>query len=237
MTGLNYQFDATQFQPDQGGAAHPVGKFPAFISNTEIKPTRDGSGGMFVVEFTTEAGKISNRYNLWNNSQDAVRIAHGQLSALCHATGVFRIDMNNEGAALRNGRCVIEVGKQKGESEYTEIKRVFDANGNEPGKSGAAPTPQGGGFSAPGGFSPQQTQQPAQGGGWGQPAEQPQPQGGAPAWGGNQPSQQPPQNSGGAPWGGGAPTQQAPQQPASGPAATGWQQGNAPAGAAPWGQR
>jgi len=142
MSGFNYVFDATQYTPEQSAGAHPVGKFPAFVSNTEIKPTRDGGGGMFVVDFSTEQGKISMRYNLWNQNQKAVDIAHKQLCALSHATGVFRIDMSNEGAALRNARCMIEVGVQKGEENYVEIKKVFDVNGNEPGKAPApAPAP------------------------------------------------------------------------------------------------
>lgn len=230
MTGFNYTFDATQFAPDQGGPAHPVGKFRALISNTEVKPTKDGTGGMFVVEFTTEAGKISNRYNLWNNSQDAVRIAHGQLSALCHATGIHRVDMSNEGAALRNAQLMIEVGKQRGDETYTEVKRVYDVNGNEPGKAGAGPAapaagPQGGpGFGAPGGFTPQQPPQgqpgpgPAQGG-WGAPQGQPQgqpqpgpqgaPQGAPGGWG--QPQGAAPAPQGGNPaWGGGQPQGQPP---------------------------
>lgn len=270
MTGFNYTFDATQFAPDQGGPAHPVGKFHAVISNTEVKPTKDGNGGMFVIEFTTEAGKISNRYNLWNSSQDAVRIAHGQLSALCHVTGVHRVDMSNEGAALRNARLMIEVGKQRGEETYTEVKRVYDSNGNEPGKAGAGPAapqpgpqfgggqPQGQGFGAPGGFTPQQPPQgqpagfgapqggpapqpgPAQGG-WGAPqgaapAPQGQPQG---AWGG-QPQGQPPAGQPAPGWGG-QPTQAAAPQPQAGPQPGNWQQGapqGAPAGGgAPWGAR
>lgn len=148
MPPMNYSFDATQHKPIQGGEGHPVGKFPFKISHTEIVPTKDQSGGMFVVEFTTPAGSIKNRYNLWNQSPKAVEIAHGQLSALCHAVGVFRLDMQNEGAALRNAQGQLEVGYQKGEEPtpdkpgggYVEVKKVFDSAGNEPGK-GPAPAP------------------------------------------------------------------------------------------------
>lgn len=252
MSGFNYVFDATQYAPEQGSPTHPIGKFSATISNTAIQPTRDNDGGMFVVEFTTEAGKISNRYNLWNQSQKAVDIAHKQLSALCHAVGVFRVDMQNEGAALRNARLMIEVGKQK-DSEYTEVKRVFDANGNEPGKAGApaaAPAPSGPAFGAPaaaaaapaGNWSGQPAA-PAPGpqGGWGgQPNPAPADHGQPPAnaWGGapaRQPGPAPSGAPGAAPWGGGQPTQAAPAPAPSG--AHGWSQGGQPApAAAPWGQ-
>lgn len=253
MSGFNYTFDATQYAPEQGSPTHPIGKFPAYISGTSIQPTKDNDGGMFVVEYTTEQGKISHRFNLWNQNQKAVDIAHKQLSALCHAVGVFRVDMNNEGAALRNGRLMIEVGQQKNDPQYTEVKKVFDMNGNEPGKAGqgaapAQPQQAAAGFGqqpqGQGGFGQQPQQQPAQGGAWGgqpqgqqQPAQQQPAQGGA-AWG-QQPQQQPQQPQGnGAAWGGQQPQQNAAPQ---GGQPGGWQQqpqGGAPAGgAAPWGAR
>ncbi len=229
---MNYQFDARQYDPNQGTPAHPVGKFLATITDTAIKPTKDNDGGYFEVEFTTQHGKASMRYNLWNKNQQAVDIAHRQLSALCHSVGIYNVDMNNGGLALRNAQLTIEVAKQK-DSEYTEVKRVYDVNGNEPGKAGNGPAP---------------AAQPAQAGnGWGQqPAQQqPAPQAApqqqpAQGWGQQAPAQapaqaqQPQQPQGGAPWGGQQQlTQQAPaaQQPAP------WGQQAAPQGQAPWGQR
>lgn len=224
---MNGSFDAAQYAPKQGLPIHPVGKFLFHITNTIIEPTKDGTGGMFVVEFTTPSGIAITRYNLWNQNAKAVEIAHGQLSALCHATGVFRLDWNNDGAALRNARGMVEIGYQKGEEPsaekptggYTEVKRVFDAAGNEPGRApSAAPQPQ----QQPQGGGPLQ-QQPS--GSWGnQPQQQPNP-----------PLQQPNQTN--PTWGGGA-VQQQPQQ--SGNVNTGaaptWQQGPG-AQAPPWGKQ
>src|SRR6202035_2313479 len=120
MSPINYTFDANQFKPQQSVDKHPIGKYPFTVSNTSCEQTKDQQGGMFIVEFTTPAGRIVSRYNLWNNHPKAVEIAHGQLSALCHATGVFRLDFNNDGAALRNARGVLEVGWQKGEEPTPE---------------------------------------------------------------------------------------------------------------------
>jgi hypothetical protein len=182
MTGV---WDASQFAPKQIGEGHPVGKFPFQISHTEITPTKDQTGGMFIVTFKTPAGEIPMRYNLWNQSAKAVEIAHGQLSALCHATGVFRLDWQNDGAALRGAGGMIEVGYQKGEEPsaekptggYTEVKKVYDKNGNEPGKAPqAVPQPQQG-WTKPAEQTPQP--QPGQGGGWQNApgaTQQPQPQ-------------------------------------------------------------
>lgn len=194
MSPIQGSFDASQFAPKQSGGAHPIGNgYDAIISNTTIQPTKDNSGGMFCVEFTTQAGSIVNRYNLWNNSEKAVEIARGELSALCHATGIYKLDFNNDGAALRNARCKIDVGLQNVSEPdgYVEIKKVYDANGNEPGKTNAAPQPQGG-------PAPMQ-QQPN--GGWGtpnpNPTAQPQPQpqpNSAPTWGNPNPNSAPNNN-------------------------------------------
>lgn len=161
-------FDASQFEPSQGGGPHPKGKFPATISNTSIKPTKSGDGGMFEVEFSTQAGAITNRYNLWNKEPKAVEIAQKQLSALCYATGIFKLDFRNDGAALRGAKLIIEVDDQKNKdgtpNGYVEVKKVYDASGNEPGKQTPAPATQ------PQQAAPAPASAPASnGGGWGQP--------------------------------------------------------------------
>ena len=200
---MSGNFDANMVQPKQLGESHPVGKFPFQISNTEIVATKNNAGGMFVVHFNTPAGNALFRYNLWyegENKDKVQAIAGGQLSALCHATGIFRLQWENDGAALRGGRGMIEVGYQKGQEPtpdnsaggYTEIKKVFDINGNEPGKAPQASPqtqqqPQGnGGWNnqQPQQNQPQQEQKPpmTQPGGWGQPSQQQQPSQADPPW-------------------------------------------------------
>lgn len=180
-------FDATQFAPKQIGDTHPTGKFPATITNTSIEPTKDNvnrvpgceNDGMFIVEFTTPAGTIAMRYNLWNKVAKAVEIAQGQLAALCHAIGVYKLDFLNDGAVLRGSRCQIDVADQldneRKPNGYTQIKKVYDPNGNEPGKPPTQQQPAQQGFNAPTQQNAPMTQQPN--GGWGQsgPTQQPGP--------------------------------------------------------------
>lgn len=128
---ITWTFDATQHDPTQIMPAHPVGKFLATISGTDIKPTKDNNGGFLEVMFTTEAGSIPARYNLWNQSQQAADIAHRQLAALCYVTGIFKLGGKAE--MLRGARCGIEVTKQKN-GDYTEVAAVMDINGNLPTK-------------------------------------------------------------------------------------------------------
>ena len=180
-------FDATNIPPQQAGGKHHIGnKFPFTITNTDVKDNKDAATGKhFEVEFTSPGGTITSRYNLWNNSAQAVEIAAKQLSALCHATGIFQINMRDGGKALRGGKGLMDVGFQAGqeptaekpEGGYVEVKKIYDINGNEPGKSqGAAPAQQSGAWGNTGGAQqqPQSTQQqPQVQQGWNNPAPNP----------------------------------------------------------------
>lgn len=162
MAPMSGSFDARQFEPNQGGGGHTLGKFIAKISNTSIKPNKSNDGGMLNVEFTSDGGTIANNYNLWNKNPQAVEIAHKELSALCYATGIFQLDYGNDAAALRGAQCMIEVVDQvqKGEKTgYVEIKKIYDVKGNEPGKTPVVQT-----------AAQPLTQQ--NNGGWGNPAPQ-----------------------------------------------------------------
>lgn len=203
-----WTFNANQYEPNQGFGIHPPAlKIPFTISNTEMKETKDKTGGYLSVEFTTPLGMTNQNYNIKNASPKAVEIAFGQLSALCRAVNIYNLDGSNECAALRGGKGLMDIGYQKGEEPdpnfpdrkgYTEVKRVYDPAGNDPSKPGQAQQPQ-----------QQQPQgQPMvqqAGGGWGQPqvqqpaqqqpqAQQPQPQGQAwqPGGAGGQTNPNPP---------------------------------------------
>lgn len=187
-------FDARSIQPRQGGVAHPVGnKFPFKLTDTKVVPTKDNKGGMFEVEFTSPAGSVIHRYNLWNESEQARKISQEQLSALCHATGIFTVDFKNDGKALIGAEGLMDIGFQKGhepsadkpEGGYVELKKVYDKFGNEPGKAqqsqpsgqsgfnqqpNQAPQGQQGQPNVQSGFSPNPAQNNApagQAGGWG----------------------------------------------------------------------
>lgn len=207
MVAMQGSFNANQYEPKQTGGGHPpASKIPFTITSTSIKENASKDGGFFEVEFTSQLGSIIHRYNVWNKSPKAVEISYGQLSALCRATGIYQLDWQTEGSALRGGKGLMDVGYQKGEEPspdnpdakgYTELKRVYDLGGNEPGKAPAQQQPQTMQQQPQPGPAPMQ-QQP--GGGWGQP-NQPQ----------QQAPQQPPSQQGGA-WqpGGGAPQQTPP---------------------------
>lgn len=221
-------FDPTQHQPSTGGSDQlPVGKHPVVISGGEVKANKNNDGGYLQLNLQIIDGPAKGavgpyRLNLYHNNPTTVKIANEQLTSICYVTGQFRLGADGtDVSVLFNIPFMIEVGLQKDAEAaakgYTEVKRVYDINGNEPGKQGqqqpATTASQSGGFANPAAnpqFSnPAQAANPASGFN-----QQPQ-QNAAPAWGGGQPAQ-PAQN-------------QAPAQ-------TGWSQNNnAPAGGGmPW---
>lgn len=229
-------FNAQQYDPTQGVGSLPIGKHPVIVESSEVKANKANDGGYLqlnlrIIDGPQQGTTGAYRLNLYHSKQQTVEIAHRQLSAICHVIGVFQV---TDSSQLHNLPFLIEVGPQRNDPQYTEVKKVFDMNGNEPGKAGAgAPAAQPQQQQPQGGAGFGQQPQGQNGGAWGgQPQQQPaqQPAGGA-AWGGQQqPAQEPAQQpQGDQPAWGGQPAQQpAQQQPA---------QGGAPAGAPPWGQR
>jgi hypothetical protein len=160
MESFNWNFNANEIAPRQGGgAAHPVGnKFAFSITDVEVVSVKEKEGSMLVVEFTSDAGSIKNRYNLWNASEIARRIANEQLSALCHAVGIFQIGPR-QGKELVGAKGMMDIGHQKltpdqqrkrdaGEvvEPFVELKKVYSAAGIEPGQK--APSTAAAGFKA-----------------------------------------------------------------------------------------
>lgn len=211
MAQLIQAFNAQQFDPTQSTGGLPIGKHPVIVDSSEVKPNKENNGGYLqlnlkIIDGPQQGTVGAYRLNLYHSNQQTVEIAHRQLSAVCHVTGQF---MLQDSAQLHNIPFIVEVGPQKNDAQYTEVKKVFDINGNEPGKAGQGQAPQQPAQQPQTGFAPQQqapAQQPAAA--WGAPQ-------GAPAWG-NQ--------------------QQPAQQPAQAPAAApGWQQGASAGATPPWG--
>lgn len=205
-------FNPYDHNPEQGEGQLPVGKHPVVINGAEVKATKNNDGGMIVLMLQIIDGPLKGatgpyRLNLYNKSEQAVKIARSQLSALCYVTQRFQLGQNGTDLSpLFNVPFIIEVVPQVANENYTEIKKVFDINGNEPKAQGggqAAQAQQNGGFAQQqpqnnaGNF--QQNNQPAHGAAtpatttaWGggnasvEPNQQQQPQQGS-AWGGGQP--------------------------------------------------
>jgi hypothetical protein len=89
----NLNFNANQVEPMAELEAVPAGKYTAVIIDSEIKPTKAGTGSYLaltleIVEGEFKGRKLWSRLNLDNPSQVAVQIARQELSAICRAVGV-----------------------------------------------------------------------------------------------------------------------------------------------------
>lgn len=194
------QFDATKVEPAGLSSQLPVSGpdgYGVVISASEMKENKDKTGGYLeltlqVIDGDHKGESGAYRLNLFHSNAKTVEIAYRQLSAICHAVGVFQV---GDSTQLHNIPFKAVVGLQKGENPegYTEVKGVLCFDGSAPGK------PKG----------PAQAAQPVQ-----QPAQQQQPTTGswpgaaqqqAPVQQEQQPAQtwaQQPAQQAAAPWGG-----------------------------------
>lgn len=93
MATLN--FNAIDVEPNVGMEAVPAGKYIAVITESQMKPTKSGNGYFLELTFEIIEGeykgrKVWARLNLDNPNQEAVKIARGELSALCRAVNVMQ---------------------------------------------------------------------------------------------------------------------------------------------------
>jgi hypothetical protein len=133
-------FNATEVEPTTSFEPLPAGKYLAAITESEMKATKSGSGSYLQLTFTILEGEFKNRVlwarlNLNNPNATAVKIARGELSAICRAVGVMQ---PRDSVELHNIplRISVKLKKREDTGELTnEIK------GYEP-KAAAAGQPQ-----------------------------------------------------------------------------------------------
>lgn len=115
-------FNANTVEPNSEFEAIPAGKYLAAITNSEMKPTKNGGGAYLELTFQVIEGEFKGRMlwarlNLENQNPTAVKIARGDLSAICRAVNVLEPRDSNE---LHNLPLVISV-KQKARPDTGEI--------------------------------------------------------------------------------------------------------------------
>lgn len=94
MATLN-GFNANEVEPNTPFDPLPAGKYLAAITASQMKPTKNGDGSYIELEFTVLDGEFKDR-KVWDrlciNHPNAmtVKIARGNLSAICRAVGVMQ---------------------------------------------------------------------------------------------------------------------------------------------------
>jgi hypothetical protein len=120
MATLN--FNAHEVEPTVAFEAIPAGKYNAVIVDSEMKQTKSGNGSYLELTFEVTEGeykgrKVWARLNIDNPNADAVKIARGELSAICRSVNVMT---PNDSVDLHNLPLEITV-KCKRNSEKGEI--------------------------------------------------------------------------------------------------------------------
>ena len=120
-------FDASQVDPSVGYEPLPAGKYLVEITDSEMKPTKAGTGEMLQLEFTVIDGEFKNR-KIWDRlclrhpNPETVKIAQANLSAICHAVSILR---PGDSIELHNTPLIIAVKCKPDETTgeiYNEVK-------------------------------------------------------------------------------------------------------------------
>ncbi|MDD4270891.1 MAG: DUF669 domain-containing protein [Thermoguttaceae bacterium] len=87
-------FDANQVEPTTAFDPIPAGKYLAAIIDSKMKPTKAGTGQYLeltlqILEGEFKSRQLWARLNLDNPNAQTVKIARGELSAICRAVGVM----------------------------------------------------------------------------------------------------------------------------------------------------
>ncbi len=136
-------FDANQVEPTTDFEPIPAGKYVAVITDSEMKPTKAGTGHYLQLAFQIIEGPYKNRFvwarlNLDNPNATAVQIARAELSAICRAVGVMA---PKDSIELHNLPLVIHVRckKRSDTGDITnEIKGYFKRESSTPPAKSAA---------------------------------------------------------------------------------------------------
>lgn len=161
--GVALNFNATAVEPATAFQAIEPGWYDAKIDESEMKPTKDGSGAYLKLRFSIIGGKHNNQkvfqnLNLKNANPTAVEIAQKQLSAICHSVNVLQLQNS---AQLHGIPLKIKVkvrkdptGQYEDSNEISGYENINAAVQMAPSYSGGASVPPAGFAmpSAPAGF-------------------------------------------------------------------------------------
>jgi hypothetical protein len=87
-------FDANNVEPADNFDPIPAGKYIAIITNSQMKPTKNGDGSLLELQFQIIEGEykgrlVWSRLCLENKNEITVKIAKSQLADICRAVGVM----------------------------------------------------------------------------------------------------------------------------------------------------
>lgn len=134
-------FNAFDFDPSGGSSQLPIGRHLLAVTDAEVTGTKNNNqNGMVVFDVVVLDGEHKGatgqyRLNLYHQNQQACDIAKRQLSALAFVVGVPQFSNFLE---LKDRPFWADVGPQKDNPQYTEIKKIYSQDGKEPAEIKAA---------------------------------------------------------------------------------------------------
>jgi hypothetical protein len=132
-----FDFDASTVAPQASTSPIPAGNYLAQVIESDIKDLASGNGKGMKLTFEIIDGQYKGRriwenLNIQHSSEDTQRIAQSQLSALCHAVNVIKLQ---DTAALHHKPVTIKVVVREAKGEYqasNNIKGYESAGGSVP---------------------------------------------------------------------------------------------------------
>lgn len=133
-------FNAHDVEPSAPFEPIPAGKYLACITNSQMKPTKNGAGQYLELTLTILDGdykgrKVWDRLCLEHTNQQTVNIARATLSAICRAVGVMQ---TKDSVQLHDLPMLISVTRKK----RTDNDQVTNEIGGYEPKQVAAGVPQ-----------------------------------------------------------------------------------------------
>jgi len=143
MANLN-GFNANEVDPTTPFEPVPAGKYLAAITASEMKPTKNGDGSYLQMELTVLEGEYKDR-KVWDRlclnhpNAQTVKIARGNLSALCRAIGVMQprdsVELHNIPVVV-----IVKVKKREDNGELTNEIKGYEPKATAAGQPQQAPS-------------------------------------------------------------------------------------------------
>ena len=128
-------FDAGTVEPSGSFEPIPAGEYAVIITDSQMKPTKAGSGKFLELKMQIVSEEQKNRIlfdrlNLINPNQQAVDIAKGTLSAICRAVGVMT---PKDSAELHSKKlvAVVKVRKREDNGELSNEVKGYKRFGDD----------------------------------------------------------------------------------------------------------
>jgi hypothetical protein len=124
MASIN--FDASTVAPQASSGPVPAGTYLAQCIDSDVQPLKSGNGTGLKLTFEIIDGQYKGRriwenLNIQHSNDDTQRIAQSQLSALCHAVNVIKLQ---DTAALHHKPVTIKVVVREAKGEYQASNNI-----------------------------------------------------------------------------------------------------------------